>query len=89
MKTVKYWTSLPKSKQAKCERAVNDALTPLKLSFFFQPHGIFVPSFSKKYQSELSLIPFLYDNLTKELKKVIQIIIRDQNQIVMGKIFSK
>ena len=39
VKTVKYWTSLPKSKQPKCKsfdivsKAVNDVLTQLKLSF--------------------------------------------------------
>ena len=40
VKVVNYWTSLPKSKQPKCnsfkvvKKAVDDLSTPLKLSFF-------------------------------------------------------
>ena len=34
--------------------------------------------FLKKYQSEPPLIPVLYDDLTKVLKKVLQIIIQDE-----------
>ena len=47
MKTVKYWTSLLKSKQPKCKsfdivsKAVNDFLTPLKVSFFSYMASLF------------------------------------------------
>ena len=44
----------------------------------FKLHGIFVPSSSKK-------IPFLYDELTKVLKKVLQIIIQDEKLECNGK----
>ena len=80
VKTIKYWTLLPKSKQPKCKsfyivsEAVNDVLTLLKLSFFSYM-TFWIHPFLKKYQKELPLIPFLYEDLTKLLKKVFQIII--------------
>ena len=58
VKTVKYWTLLPESKQSKWKsfdvvsKTVNDVLTPLKLSFFSYMSSSFHP-FLKKYQSEL------------------------------------
>ena len=94
MKTVKYWTLLPESKQPKCKsfdivsKTVNDELIPLKLSFFSYMSSSFHP-FLKKYQSELSLIPYLYDDLTKVLKKVLQIIIQNEKLDCNGKDFPK
>ena len=83
VKTVKYWISLPNSNQPKCQsfdtvwKAVNGVLTLLKLSFFSYMASFFCP-FLKKYESELPLIPFLYDDVTKVLKKFLQIIIQDE-----------
>ena len=57
VKVVNYWNSLPKSKQLKCKtfitvvNAVNDLLTPLKLSFFSYFESLLHP-FLVKYQSE-------------------------------------
>ena len=90
MKTVKYWTSPLKSKQPKCNsfsivsNVVNGVLTPLKLSFFSYMASLFHP-FLKNYQSELPLIPFLYDDPTEVLKKVLQIIIQDKKLDCNGK----
>ena len=94
VKTVKCCTSLPKSKQPKgkslgiVSKAVNDVLTPLKLSFSIYMASLFHP-FVKKYQNELPLMPFLCDDLTKVLKKVLQIIIQDEKLDCNGKDFPK
>ena len=94
VKTVKYWTSLLKSKQPKCKsfdivsKAVNDVLTPLKSSFFIYMVSLFHP-FLKKCQSELPLIPFLYDDLTEALKKVFQILIQNEKIDCYGKDLSQ
>ena len=77
MKTVKYWTSLPKSKQPKCKsfvivsKAVDDVLSRLEFCFFSYKASLFHP-FLRKYQSELPLIPFLHDDLTKVLKEFLK-----------------
>ena len=90
MKTVKYWTLLSKSKQPKyrsfdiASKAVNDVLTPLKLSFYSYVAPLYHP-FLKKYQSNLAQIPFLYDDLRKVLKKVFQIIIQNEKLDCNGK----
>ena len=46
--------------------------------------SLFYP-FLKKYQSELPLIPFLYNDITKVFKKVLQIIIQDEKLVCNGK----
>ena len=94
MKTVKYWDTLPKSKQPKCKsfkivsKAVNYVLTPLKLSFLSYMASLFRP-FLKTYQRELPLISFMYDDLTEVLKKFLKQLFKMKNEIVVGKIFPK
>ena len=86
--------TLPKSKQPKCKsfkivsKAVNYVLTPLKLSFLSYMASLFHP-FLKTYQRELPLISFMYDDLTKVLKKFLKQLFKMKNEIVVGKIFPK
>ena len=94
VKVVKYWNSLPKSKQPKCKtfitlvNAVNDQLTPLKLSFFSYFASLLHP-FLVKYQSEKPLIPYLYDDLTKCLKNILRVIVKEETLGCQGKDLSK
>ena len=89
-----YWNSLPKSKQPKCKtfitlvNAVNDLLTPLKLSFFSYFASLLHP-FLVKYQREKPLIPYLYDDLTKCLKNILRVIVKEETLDCLGKDLSK
>ena len=94
VKVVNYWNSLPKSKQPTCKtfitlvNAVNDLLTPLKVSFFSYFASLLHP-FLVKYQSEKPLIPYLYDDLTKCLKNILRVIVKEETLDCLGKDLSK
>ena len=94
VKVVNYWNSLPKSKQPKCKtfitlvNAVNDLLTPLKLSFFSYFASMLHP-FLVKYQSEKPLIPYLYDDLTKCVKNILRVIVKEETLDCLEKDLSK
>ena len=68
--------------------AVNDLLTPLKLSFFSYFASLLHP-FLVKYQSEKPLIPYLYDDLTKCLKNILRVIVKEETLDCLGKDLSK
>ena len=83
VKIIKYWNSLPKSKQPKCksfetlQKSITDDLIPAKLSFFSYIASLLQP-FLKKYQSIKPLIPFMYDDLSKIVKKLLTIILKGE-----------
>ena len=68
--------------------AITDDLIPLKLSFFSYMASLLQP-FLKKYQSDKPLIPFLYDDLTKVLKMLLQIIVKEEKLDCLGKHITK
>ena len=80
-KLIKFWKSLPKSKRPSCKsynhlmNAVSDILMPAKIQFFCFIAGIMQP-FLTKYQSDKPVIPYLYSDILKLIKKLMQLIVK-------------
>ena len=55
--------------------AVSDILMPAKLQFFCFIAGIMQP-FLTKYQSDKPMIPYLYSDILKLIKKLMQLIVK-------------
>ena len=78
---VNHWENLPKSKRPKskgCEHlksAVEDLLTPAKLQFFSFFASLFEP-FLVMYQTDQPMIPYMYNDLQKLLRKLILLIVK-------------
>ena len=79
--TVNYWEKLPKSKRPKSKSyehlksTVEDLLTPAKLQFFSFLASLFKP-FLVMYQTDQSMIPYMYNDLQKLLRKLILLIVK-------------
>ena len=80
-KVVAFWLKLLKSKQPKCKsfesvkKAVEDELTTVKPSFFGYLASIFQP-FLEKYQSQVPTIPYMYSDLVKLIRSLMQIAVK-------------
>ena len=76
-----FWQKLPKSKQLKSKSyvylhdSVTDLFTPAKLNFFSYIATFFQP-FLTLYQTDNPVVPFLYDNLMKFVKKIMLLIFK-------------
>ena len=81
VKIVKFWEGLPKSKRpayksyASVKSAVEDLLTPAKLKFFSFLAGFLQPVLVK-YQTDKPMVPYLYQDLSKLLKKLMRLIVK-------------
>ena len=79
-----HWEKLPKSKRPKSKSyehlksAAEDLPTPAKLHFFSFFASLFEP-FLAMYQTDQSLIPYMYNDLQKLLRKLILSIVKPQN----------
>ena len=77
-KLIKFWESLPNSKRRSCKsynhlmNAVSDILMPANLQFFSCIAGIIQP-FLAKYQSDKPVMPYLYSDILKLIKKLMQL----------------
>ena len=75
--------SLPKRKQPSSKSfenvkiAVEDVLTPAKLSFFSHFTSLFEP-FLLKYQTQNPMLPYLYTDLVDLFRSVLKLIIKDE-----------
>ena len=82
IKIVKFWLSLTKKKQPSgksfdaVKSAVEDPLTTAKLSFFSYIASI-LQSFLTKYRTQKPMIPYLYGDLSKVYKSLLEVIIKD------------
>ena len=80
-KLIKFWESLPKSKQPSSKsynritNVVSGIFLPAKLQFFCFINGIMQP-FLTKYQSDKAMIPYLYSDILKLIKKLMQLIVK-------------
>ena len=80
-KIVRYWERLSKNKQPssksffKVQEAVNDKFILAKVHFFCYFGSIF-KSFLTKYQTRLSMVPFIYDDLKNLAKSILQLYIQ-------------
>ena len=81
LKVDDFWQKLLKSKQPKSKSYVNlhdgviDLFTPAKLNIFSYIATIFQPFFTL-YQTDNPVVPFLYDNLMKLVKKITLLIFK-------------
>ena len=79
-KLVAHWEKLPKYKRpssksyANVKAAVEDPMTPAKLTFFSFVAGILQPILVK-YQSDKPMVSYMYQDL-KLLRKLMQLIIK-------------
>ena len=80
-KLVAHWEKLPKYKQpssksyANVKAAVLDPMMPAKLMFFSFVAGILQPILVK-YQSDKPMVPYMYQDLLKLLRKLMQLIVK-------------
>ena len=80
-KLVAHWQKLPKYKRqssksyANVKAAVEDSMTPAKFTFFSFVAGILQPILVK-YQSEKPMVPCMYQDLLKFLRKLVQLIVK-------------
>ena len=78
---VAHWEKLPKYKRpssksyAQVKAAVEDLITPAKLTFFSIVAEILQPILVK-YQSDESMVPYIYQDLLKLLRKLMQLIVK-------------
>ena len=70
----KYKRSSSKS-YANVKAAVEDPMTPAKLKFFSFVTGILQPILMK-YQSDKAMVPYMYQDLLKLLRKLMQLIVK-------------
>ena len=83
IKIVNFWKSLLKSKQPSSKSfqnvktAVEDVLTPAKLSFFSYFASLFEP-FLRKYQTQNPMLPYLYTDIVELFRLVLKLIIKDE-----------
>jgi hypothetical protein len=82
IKIVKFWLTLTKKKQPSgksfdaVKGAVEDPLTIAKLSFFSYIASILQP-FLEKYQTPKPMIPYLYADLSKVYKSLLDVIVKE------------
>ena len=80
-KLVAHWEKLPKYKWPSSKSywnvkaAVEDPMTPAKLMFFSFLAGI-LQSVLVKYQSDKPMVPYIYQDLLKLLRKLMQLIVK-------------
>ena len=78
---INFWEQQQKSKRPDSKsynvvvKSVNDQLTVAKLSLFIYIVGILKP-YLKKYQTVLPMIPYMYDDLQKIIKTILELIIK-------------
>ena len=78
---INFWEQQQKSKRPDPKsynvvvKSVNDQLTVAKLSLFIYIVGILKP-YLKKYQTDLPMIPYMYDDLQKIIKTILELIIK-------------
>ena len=83
IKIINFWKSLPKRKQPSSKSfenvkiAVEDVLTPAKLSFFSYFVSLLEP-FLLKYQTQNPMLPYLYTALVDLFRSVLKLIIKDE-----------
>ena len=76
-----FWQKLPKSKRPNSksflnlQSAINDLITPTKLSFFSFIAGI-LQLFLVKYQTDDPVVPYLYNDLFNIIKKIMSFIVK-------------
>ena len=92
----KYWESLPKSEQPKCQsyetvlEGTEDELSLTKLNFFG-----YIASLLQKilltYQRDAPMIPFLFEDLLSTAKSLMSLIIKQDvlNRIINGRQLQK
>ena len=78
---INFWKRQPKSKIRPDSKSynvvvkpVNDQITVAKLSLFICVAGILKP-YLKKYQTDMPMIPYMYDDLQKIIKIIHELII--------------
>ena len=75
----------PSSKSyAQVKAAVEDPITPAKLTFFSIVAEILQPILVK-YQSDESMVPYIYQDLLKLLRKLMQLIVKP---VILANCFS-
>ena len=80
-KVVRFWEKLPKRKQPSCksfllvQSAVNDQFSVAKFQFFSFVVSLFEP-FLTVYQTDWPVLPFMYDDLTDLVRKLLQLFIK-------------
>ena len=83
IKIMNFLKSLPKRKQPSSKSfenvkiAVEDVLTPAKLSFFSHFTSLFEP-FLLKYQTQNPMLPYLYTDLVDLFRSVLKLITKDE-----------
>ena len=81
VKVVESWEKMTKSKRPSCKsylsvvEAVKDPLMVAKLQFFSFFAGQFKP-FLVAYQTDQPMVPFLYQDLLKLIRKIMQIVVK-------------
>ena len=81
VKVVEFWDKLLKQERSACKsyppvfEAAQDPLAVAKLEFFIFFANQFQPFFVA-YQTDNSVVPFLYQDLFKLFRKIIQLIIK-------------
>ena len=77
----KFWKNFPKSKRPEwksyenVQEAINDPFTLAKLKLFsFVSH--IVEPFLKKYQSDKPMTPFMYEDLTDLVSRLLELFVR-------------
>ena len=78
---INFWEQPPKSKRPDSKsynvvvKAVNDQLTVAKLSLFIYLAGILNP-YLKKYQIDMPMIAYMYNDLQKIIRTILELIIK-------------
>ena len=83
VKLVKYWEALPKAKQPSSKSYMNvkmalaDDLIPAKLKFFCFIAEIVKP-FLTKYQTDKPMVPYLYHDIVRIIRRLMQLIVKPE-----------
>ena len=81
LKIKSFWQKLPKSKRPNSKSflnlqlAINDLVTPAKLSFFSFVAEILQPFFVK-YQTNDPMVPYFHNDLFNIIKKIMNLIVK-------------
>ena len=82
-KLVKYWEALPKAKRPSSKSymnvkmAVADDLIPAELKFFCFIAEIVKP-YLTKYQTDKSMVPYLYHDIVRIIRRLMQLIVKPE-----------